>query len=222
MYASEHDLVEPWDYAQLALSDAEPERKKDFGMPVAKQMLKVAVISGNTHRPSKSRTLAETIVRSVQARIAIEPQLFDILDAGPGLGAAFTRAELTPEAAKLVEAIESADALIVVSPVYKGSYPGLFKHLFDFVEPAALNDRPVLIAATGGGHRHALVVEHQLRPLFAFFTALTMPTAVYATDTDFSNGEVADPLVLDRIAAAAGQFAAILEKRIPRALSAAA
>ncbi|MEJ0092539.1 MAG: FMN reductase [Methylocella sp.] len=191
-------------------------------MPVTATTLKVAVISGNTHRPSKSKALAEQILRSVQSNISIKPQLFDILDAGPGLGAAFTRAELTPEAAQLVDAIEAADALIVVAPVYKGSYSGLFKHLFDFIEPAALIDRPVLIGATGGGHRHALVVEHQLRPLFAFFTALTVPTAIYATDSDFSNGEVVEPLVLDRIAAAAGQFAAILEKRAPRALSAAA
>jgi FMN reductase len=191
-------------------------------MSVTSKALKVTIISGNTHRPSKSRTLAEKLVQSVQTRISIEPHLFDIVDAGPGLGAAFTRTGLSPEAAKVVDAIESADALIVVAPVYKGSYPGLFKHLFDFVESTALCDRPVLIAATGGGPRHALIVDHQLRPLFAFFTALTTPTAIYATDSDFSNGEVVDSLVLERVDAAAAQFAALLEKRTPRTLPVAA
>ena len=79
----------------------------------------------------------------------------------------------------------AADALIVGSPVYKGSYTGLFKHLFDFVEPEALAGKPVILTATGGGPRHALVVEHSLRPLFGFFTALTIPTAIYASDQDF-------------------------------------
>lgn len=184
--------------------------------------LKVVVVSGNTHRPSKSKTLAELIVKKAQSILPIEPRFFDIVDAGPGLGAAFTRAALTPEAAAVVDAIETADALVVSAPVYKGSYPGLFKHLFDFVEPATLIDRPVVIAATGGGAKHALVVEHQLRPLFAFFTALTVPTAVYATDADFVDGGIADPAVQERIAAAAAQFAALLENRAPRALSAAA
>lgn len=184
--------------------------------------LKVVVISSNTWRPSKSRALAETIARHIDQRLALDIQSYDIVDAGPGLGAAFTRQQLTPEALRIVEAIENADALIVASAVYKGSYTGLFKHLFDFIEPTALNDIPVVIAATGGGQRHALVVEHQLRPLFAFFTALTIPTAVYATDADFADGAIVEPGVLERVKAAAAQFSAILAHRAPRALAAVA
>ncbi|MFD1810195.1 NAD(P)H-dependent oxidoreductase [Gemmobacter lanyuensis] len=85
-----------------------------------------------------------------------------------------------------LEVILSADALVVASPVYKGSYTGLFKHLIDLIDPAALQGKPVLLAATGGGDRHALVIEHQLRPLFGFFEAQTLPTGVYAADRDFA------------------------------------
>lgn len=190
--------------------------------PSAANPLKVVVISSNTWRPSKSRALAETIARHVDTRLAVDFQFFDIVDAGPGLGAAFTRNALTPEALRIVEAIETADALIVASAVYKGSYTGLFKHLFDFVEQSALIDIPVVLAATGGGQRHALVVEHQLRPLFGFFTALTIPTAVYATDADFADGALVEPAVLERVKSAAAQFSAILADRAPRALAAVA
>lgn len=185
----------------------------------AQNPLKLVVISSNTWRPSKSRTLAETIARHVDSRLAIDLQCFDIVDAGPGLGAAFTRNQLTPEALRVVEAIETADALIVSTAVYKGSYTGLFKHLFDFVDQTALTDIPVVLAATGGGLRHALVVEHQLRPLFGFFTALTIPTAVYATDSDFVEGALIEPGVLERVKAAAAQLSAILAGRAPRALA---
>lgn len=184
--------------------------------------LKVVVVSSNTWRPSKSRALAETIARHVDSRLPVDFQFYDIVDAGPGLGAAFTRNALTPDALRIVEAIETADALIVASAVYKGSYTGLFKHLFDFVDQSALNDIPVVLAATGGGLRHALVVEHQLRPLFAFFTALTIPTAVYATDADFVDGALVEPGVLGRVKAAAAQLSAILADRAPRALAAVA
>lgn len=118
--------------------------------------------------------------------------MFDFVDAGTGLGAAWTRDQLSLPARRLVEAIEEADGLVVGSPVYKGSYTGLFKHLFDLVDPAALAGKPVAIAATGGGARHALVVEHSFRPLFGFFGALQVPVTVYASDSEFTDGALTD------------------------------
>jgi FMN reductase len=173
----------------------------------------VVVFSGNTHRPSKSRTLAHHLGETLRERVPVTLDFLDLVDAGRGLGAAFGRKELTAEALAVVDAIEQADALIVTTPVYNGSYAGLFKHVFDLIDPLRLVDRPVLIGATGGGHRHALVVEHQLRPLFGFFSALTVPSAVYASDSDFSNGSPTDPLLLARAAQAVDQLGALLLAR---------
>ncbi|WP_425277480.1 NAD(P)H-dependent oxidoreductase [Methylobacterium nodulans] len=108
-------------------------------------------------------------------------------------------------------AIEGADGLIVGSPVYKGSYSGLFKHVIDFLAPEALAGKPVAIAATGGGARHALMVEHQLRPLFGFFTAHVAPTAVYAGEAEIQDGVVTDPGVAARVVAAATELAHLLD-----------
>ena len=59
------------------------------------------------------------------------------------------------------------------------------QHLVELGHQDALIDKPVLLAATGGSERHALVIDHQLRPLFSFFQARTLPLGVYATDKDF-------------------------------------
>ena len=174
---------------------------------------KIVAVAGNVRRPSKSRALAEAVAQAATDRIDAEIAVFDLIDAGPGLGAAFTRAELSPEALAVVEAVENADAVIAVSPVYKGSYTGLFKHLFDFVAPLALVNRPVVVGATGGGHRHGLVVEHQMRPLFGFFSALTIPTSVYASDHEFAGGVPTDEVVKERIDLAGAQLAALLLSR---------
>jgi FMN reductase len=171
---------------------------------------RIVAFTGSTRRPSKSRTLAQLIAASVQTQLQADVEFYDVVDAGTGLGAAFTRDELTPEARHIVEAVEQADAVIAITPVYKGSYTGLFKHLFDFVDVAALTNKPVVIGATGGGHRHALIVEHQLRPLFGFFSALTIPTSVYASDHEFANGTVENAGVLERIELAAAQLALLL------------
>ncbi|WP_298964476.1 FMN reductase [uncultured Methylobacterium sp.] len=170
--------------------------------------------SANLQRPSKTRTLVEGLAEAAAARSGIELRLFDIVDAGTGLGAAQSRAQLSLPARRVVEAIEDADALVVGTPVYKGAYTGLFKHLFDLIEPDALAGKPVALVATGGGPRHALVVEHSLRPLFGFFNALAVPTAVYASDADFRDGALVEPGVRRRLQDAADQLAALLAGRL--------
>ena len=142
---------------------------------------------------------------SQQSDITLAP--LDVLDAGRALGTAYGRSELSDDARAVVDAIENADALIVVTPVYKGSYPGLFKHLIDFVDPQALVGKPVLLGATGGGHRHGMVVEHQLRPLFGFFSAQVSAYAIYASDDDFQNLQPNAPKLLERIDRAVAVFA---------------
>jgi FMN reductase len=68
----------------------------------------------------------------------------------------------------------------------------------------------VTLTTTGGGPRHALIVEHSLRALFGFFTALTVPTAVYASDVDFRDGALIEGAVSERAASAARQLASLL------------
>lgn len=170
---------------------------------------RIVGFSGSTRRPSRTRLLIETVAAELGAHRAVDMAIFDLVDAGPAVGA-FSRDALPPKAAGIIGAIEAADALIVGSPVYKGSYAGLFKHVFDFVEPLALVGKPVILTATGGGHRHALVVEHQLRPLFGFFSAQTAPTSVYAGDTDFQDGVLKEPAVRQRIASAAFELDQLL------------
>ncbi len=181
---------------------------------------RIVAFSGNTHRPSRTRTLVEAVAAELSRQRPIDLKVYDLVDAGTGIAVA-SRSALPLPAARIVEAIETADALIVGSPVYKGSYAGLFKHLIDFVSPEALIGKPVVLTATGGGPRHALVVEHSLRPLFGFFSAQTAPTAVYAGDTEISEGHVADALVRERVAQAAAELARLLDVAQGAGLSAA-
>lgn len=167
-------------------------------------------ISGNLTRPSKTRTLVAEALRQIEAKRLGRVEAFDIVDAGPELGSAVQRENLPPAPERVLSAIESSDALVVATPVYKASYTGMLKHLFDLIDPKVLAERPVIIAATGGSDRHALVIEHQLRPLFAFFRAHTVPTGIYATPADFTaEGDLTDA-ARARIAPAVDQLAAFL------------
>ena len=116
-----------------------------------------------------------------------------------------SRQELPETVEYELSAIESADLLVVAAPVYRGAYPGQFKHLFDLIGQDALIDTPVLLAATGGSDRHALVIDHQLRPLFSFFQSLTLPIGVYASETDFADYRIVSTALQSRIELAAAR-----------------
>lgn len=172
-------------------------------------VLNVVAVAGSSYRPSRTLVLAEELLDQLGQRLtddghAVNSQLIELGSIARAVGGALQRSELPADIEAQLQAIENADLLIVASPVYRGSYPGLLKHLFDLVEMNALIDTPVLLAATGGSERHALVIDHQLRPLFSFFQALTLPIGVYASEADFlktdsSNYQVSNALLKARI-----------------------
>jgi FMN reductase len=175
--------------------------------------LKVVAVAGGLRRPSRTLALVEEILVHLGAVLAIEVRLIELVQIGPRLAGALQRSDLPAEIEQDIAAIESADLIIAASPVYRASYNGLFKHLFDFVHHEALNDVPVLLAATGGSDRHALMIDHQLRPLFSFFQALTLPLGVYASESDFSNYQVTSPALRSRIALAVDRARPLLSHR---------
>lgn len=171
---------------------------------------KVTAIVGSTSSSSRTRVLVEAIVSSLASVRPIEVTWVELSTLAQHIGPVVSPAALPPEGKAAIAAIEQSDLIIAASPVYKGSYTGLFKHLIDFVHPEALVGRPVLLAATGGSDRHALVVDQELRPLFGFFRSHTVPSAVFASDADFDGQRLGSDALLTRIHEAAGQAAALL------------
>lgn len=163
------------------------------------QPLRVVAVSGSLHTPSKTSALVRAILDRLAAQHPISAHVIELSAIGPEFAGALTREQVTPGVEAELRRIEEADLLIVASPVYRGSFTGLFKHLFDFVGQYSLVDKPVLVAATGGGDRHALILEHQFRPLFGFFQALTLPIGVYASNTDFTEYTLTSVPVQERI-----------------------
>lgn len=184
-------LLECWRHAGHAPSVA--------AMPI----LNVVAVSGSLHAPSKTTALVHEIVRvlerTLDGAVEVRTRFVELSVSGPAFAGALRRDQLSLEAEEELRAIEAADLLIVASPVYRASFTGLFKHLFDFVGQYSLIDKPVLLAATGGSDRHALIIEHQFRPLFSFFQALTLPIGVYAKDADFTDYVVTNPALDERI-----------------------
>jgi FMN reductase len=174
---------------------------------------RIVAIAGSLSRPSRTRRLVEDVARRIQGGSAASLEIVDVAELAPDLGQSYARPAATPALESALQAIESADLIIAGSPIYKGSYTGFFKHLIDLVDYRALAGAPVALLATGGSDRHALAVEHQMRPLFGSFDAHTLPTAVFVVDRDIADGKVTDPGVQARIERLIGEASAVLARR---------
>jgi FMN reductase len=171
--------------------------------------MKVLALSGNVKRPSRTAALVSVLVKRLSERFAVEVDSIELIDAAPVLFKALRADQLDEAGRAIVDAVEAADILVVGSPVYRASYTGALKHLFDLVDYRALAGKRVLLVATGGTPLHGLMTEHQFRPLFGFFNTITVPTAIYATESDFIGHELASDAVSDRIDRALAELASI-------------
>jgi FMN reductase len=172
--------------------------------------IQIIGISGNVKSPSRTSSLVGSILNSIDVAMEAKVRHIDLVDAAPVLFRALRADQLDEQGKEIVHAIEMADVLVVGSPVYRASYTGALKHLFDLVHFESLIGKPVILAATGGTPMHALMTEHQLRPLFGFFKALTLPTSVYALEGDFEAYSLASPAVTQWIGAAVRELEMLL------------
>jgi FMN reductase len=180
---------------------------------------RVIVISAGTGEPSSTRMLADRVAQrtlellretgtpAVAGVIELAPLAVDIASAAV---AGFPSEALQTA----IERVASADAIIAATPVYKAGISGLFKSFIDVLDDDLLIAKPVLLAATAGSTRHALVVDEQMRPLFAYLRALTLPTSVFAGPDDWGATELGD-----RIQRSATELALLVHAQIERQIT---
>jgi FMN reductase len=176
--------------------------------------LNVVVVNGSPSTASKTMGLADLVTSTLETMTVIQVHRIDVYGLGAGFTGAIAREDVPAEVEQELRAAETADVLIAAVPVYRASYPGMFKHFFDLVGQYALANKPVILVATGGSDRHALVIDHELRPLFAFFQAMTIPVGFYANAGDFDGTLVLNPEVYSRIQVGLGDVIDLL-RRIP-------
>jgi len=115
----------------------------------------------------------------------------------------------SPRLQHVIDQVAAADALVVVAPTFKASYPGLFKSFFDALEAEVLTGKPVALAATGGTARHSLVIDYAMRPLFAYLQTMTVPTGVFASPHDW--GDAGADALGARVERAVGELLSVAE-----------
>lgn len=185
-------------------------------------MTRLVVISAGLSDPSSTRLLADRLTAASRSRLEsagrpVEVEVVELRGLAHALADNLLTGFPSGALAEAIASVERADAMIAVTPVFTASYSGLFKTFFDVLPQDVLAGKPVLVAATAGTERHSLVLEHALRPLFAYLRAVVVPTAVFAATEDFGH-----PGLQERIERAADELTSLLAGARPAPVAPAA
>lgn len=116
--------------------------------------------------------------------------------------------ERTPETVALVEALRSADGVLIASPGYHGSISGMVKNALDYAEDLRYDDRPYLegraagLLAVAHGWQTAVGTLNELRLVVHALRGWPTPLGVAINDSSGligTDAETTDPAVLRQL-----------------------
>jgi FMN reductase len=171
----------------------------------------LVVVNAGLSNPSTTRDIATRIAYAAEREVAagggtLEVSVLDLRALAGDLATFMTTMIPTPalEDARLL--VGRADALVAATPVFQGSYAGLFKMFFDTLDKHALRGTPVTLVATAGTLRHSMVLDYAMRPLLSFLQATVLPTGVFVATGEY--GDVDE--LQERVERAGAELAAEL------------
>jgi len=178
--------------------------------------LSLVVVTAGTSAPSSTRMLADRTAQRVAALAAergttVTTRVIDLRELATDITTALTSQLITPRLQQAVGALGAADGVIAAAPVYKAGPSGLFTSFFHVLDNDLLIGTPIVLAATAGTARHALVVDDQMRSLFAYLRTLPVPTSLFAAPEDW-----ADDALHRRIDRAAFELVVLMESGFAR------
>ena len=179
--------------------------------PVQPEPFRLVVVSAGTSEPSSTRLLADRTAQRAAALAArngneMTVSVIELREIAADISTALVSQLITPRLQQAVTALGEADGIIAAAPVYKAAPSGLFTSFFHVLDNDLLIAKPVVLAATAGTARHALVADDQMRPMFAYLRAMTVPTSLFAAPEDWS-----DPALNTRINRAARELVLLME-----------
>jgi len=152
----------------------------------------VVVVNAGTSNPSSTQMLVDQVGTQLQQLASSRDTSLvftnvSLRELATEITTAMTSQLIGPGLQAAIDQIGNADGIIAATPVYKAGVSGLFKSFFDVLDNDLLVGKPVILAATAGTARHGLVVDDQMRSLFAFLRTLVVPTSLFAAPEDWND-----------------------------------
>jgi FMN reductase len=154
-------------------------------------------IVGSLSSPSNTRAALEVALDAAEEAHGVDAEVLHLAEYDLVSADGRSLDKYTGDTAEVLERIVESSAYLVGTPVYRASYSGVLKNLFDMIprgmwqaDVAPLADSAVGVVGTGATPHHYLVVEKELAPVLSFFGAHLVGSGAYAHSGHFGDGAV--------------------------------
>jgi len=166
--------------------------------------MKIAILLGSSRTGRQSHKIAHYL----EAQLALRNVHTDLIDLGRNATqtAGLTAADALPweEAGAMSARIQAADALMLVTPEYHGSFSGVIKNALDNLG-TELYRKPVGVVAVSSGKMGGLHAIAQLQHVVLHMGGFALPAKLLVPDVQTSFDEEG-ALVNERTVKSAGRF----------------
>jgi NAD(P)H-dependent FMN reductase len=169
-----------------------------------------------TNRPGCNARKVARHVEEIYAEMKIPLKVIDLAELPPEIFLPTSYAEKPKSFAPFAEAILQATGLIVVTPEYNGSVPGVLKYFIDMLKfPESFEKRPVCFIGEAAGIWGALRPIEMLQQIFGYRNAFIYPERVFLAQINNlldETGRLKQVDLMDRLRAQANGFIDFVER----------
>ncbi len=177
--------------------------------------LRITVLVGTNRPQSNSRKVANFVTECYET-LGVEVQDLDLQNLPAGIFSPDAYAEKPAAFKPLMEKVLNCDGLMVVTPEYNGSFPGILKYFIDMLPfPESFEHRPVAFIGLAAGMWGALRSVEQLQQIFLYRNGLVCPSRVFLAKIGSlldKQGKLNDPDIRQRLQNQASDFVEYVQR----------
>ena len=169
-----------------------------------------------TNRPGSNTRKVARQVEEIYSALEVPLNILDLADLPPEIFSPTSYAEKPATFRRFADDVVNASGLIVVTPEYNGSVPGVLKYFIDMLKfPESFVERPVCFVGLAAGMWGALRPVEQLQAIFGYRNAFVYPERVFLpriNDLLGSDGRLKDTELVERLRAQAIGYIDFVER----------
>ena len=175
----------------------------------------ITLIVGTNRPGSNTRKVARNI-EEIYVSLGVPMRVLDLAHLPPGIFSPESYGEKPTAFKPFSDGVLQADGLIVVTPEYNGSVPGVLKYFIDMLKfPESFEQRPVCFVGLAAGMWGALRPVEQLQMIFGYRNAFIYPERVFLPGIGGlldDEGKLTDADISKRLKAQAEGFVDFVER----------
>jgi chromate reductase len=149
----------------------------------------ITIISGTNRPNSNTRKITSHVEKAYKA-LNVPTEVVDLAHLPHEVFLPSSYEKSPDSFKKFIDAILGADALVVVTPEYNGSIPGVLKYFIDMLPfPESFAERPVCFVGLAAGLWGAFRPAEQLQQIFSYRNGIVFPERVLLPGVNSLLGE---------------------------------